>query len=205
MLTLWVIIYQLKRSHLMESTVSRSLKKVAGIFLSALLLVCTPGVAADATTLVNQAKASWLFVQLANSGSFEAVAGNSNQYTLTLNGISPCMISFTDRPAREARITATKQFSEEWQNDAREDNYRDNPPNATLVLSTDKFEDIFVLCLENPRYDEKNQTLVYKATRIPLTKERSAADLQCRVRAELPKTFNQSALFIDNSWGSIGG
>lgn len=181
----------------MKTIVSKSSKIVCGFFLSAFLLLSAQGFAAEIATGAN-----WVFLQLVSSGSFDPIEGDSKHYMLTLQGISPNMISFTDRPARSAMTISTKAFVEKWGSDQSKNNYRDNPPNASLVLSTGKFEDVIVLSLENPVYDEKMQTLTYKATPIKLINEQK---LDCKIREELPKAFNEAILFIDDSWGSLGG
>lgn len=181
----------------MKTMFSKSSKVVFVFFLSALLLLSTKGFSTEIVSGAN-----WVFLQLVSSGSFEPIEGDSKHYMLTLQGVSPNMVSFTDRPARSAMAITTKAFTEKWGSDQSKNNYRENPPNASLVLSTGKFEDVVILSLENPVYDEKNQTVTYKVTPIKLLNEHK---LDCRIREELPKTFKEAVLFIDDSWGSLGG
>ena len=180
----------------MDFVFSKYLRKLVVCFLFVFLL----GTECFATE-----KASWLFVQTASSGSFEQIEGQEGQYTLKLFGISPCMISFTDRPDRNARMVQTAEFTGQWLTDTTEGNYNANPPNGALVLSSNSFEDVLVFCLENPSYDEKNQTLSYKVTTIKITNEHKEKYPQYKIRSEPPKEFKQSVLFIDNSWGGLGG
>jgi hypothetical protein len=85
----------------------------------------------------------WLFVQNAKSVSLE-------DGVLTLGGISPTTLFFADRPERIAAHGLTSEFVTFWGKGGGADNFKKDPPNATLaIVSQDAAEDI-VLTLANP-------------------------------------------------------
>ncbi len=150
-------------------------------------------------------KANWLFVQSSTKGSFEAVLGDSNRYTLSLKGVTPCMISFTDRPIRMASTISTKNFVDNWNAGKGANNFKSDPPNAALVLSVNNIDDIYIFSLQNPSYDANTQTLTYTATPITITTSPSMDQIPCTLNATMPASFGPATLFIDDSWGGLGG
>ncbi|MBW2201889.1 MAG: twin-arginine translocation signal domain-containing protein [Deltaproteobacteria bacterium] len=70
---------------------------------------------------------------------------------LTLIGVSPTTIFFTDRPNRIAGHMHTEDFVLEWQKGAGPESFHTDPPNATLsVFAEDDIVDV-VVELKNPR------------------------------------------------------
>ena len=70
---------------------------------------------------------------------------------LTLIGVSPTTIFFSDRPKRIAGHMYTEDFVLEWQNGTGKENFHADPPNATLsIFAEDEIVDV-VVELKNPR------------------------------------------------------
>jgi hypothetical protein len=70
---------------------------------------------------------------------------------LTLIGVSPTTIFFSDRPNHIAGHMHTDDFVLEWQKGAGPESFHTDPPNATLsVFAKDDIVDV-VMTLKNPR------------------------------------------------------
>ncbi len=70
---------------------------------------------------------------------------------LTLIGVSPTTIFFSDRPKRIAGHMTTEDFVQEWQEGVSKESFHTDPPNATLsVFAEDDVVDV-VVTLRNPR------------------------------------------------------
>jgi hypothetical protein len=67
-------------------------------------------------------------VMKATQGEFQETT--DGEYTLTLTGVKPGMLAFTDRPDRQAQRWDTTEFFNYWANE-----FGDDPPNA--VTSAD--------------------------------------------------------------------
>lgn len=90
--------------------------------------------------------AQLLFVQ--NASSVELGAGGR---TLTLKGLSPTTLFFSDRPVRIAGHYGTEEYLDFWKNGP--DSFLKDPPNATLSVfqkGKDELSDV-VVTLRNPR------------------------------------------------------
>jgi hypothetical protein len=103
------------------------------IATAALLAVASPIRGALAETQAPDAKvADFLFVQNAQSMHFDKTTGK-----LTLKGISPVTVFFTDRPERIAGNMATSKFVPFWSEG--KDSFSKDNPNANLsILEGDK-------------------------------------------------------------------
>lgn len=70
---------------------------------------------------------------------------------LTLIGISPTTVFFSDRPKRIAGHMYTEDFVLDWQKGTSKESFHTDPPNATLsILGEDEIVDV-VLKLKDPR------------------------------------------------------
>lgn len=118
-----------------------------------------------------QAKPQFLFVQSAEGVSFA-------DGRLTLKGVSPVTVLFSDRPERLAGHMKTASFVPFWGEGA--DSFKSDPPNATLsVLEGEAIENA-VLELSEPKL--------------------AGRDLSYRVKVlegTLPASAGAAALFID--------
>ncbi|MFO1423507.1 MAG: hypothetical protein U1F70_07610 [Candidatus Competibacteraceae bacterium] len=110
------------------------------------LLIAAPGVAWTAEEPVKQTKtktkkatkkADFLFVQ--NARGIQYADGK-----LTLKGVSPTTIVFSDRPERLAGHMSTTEFVPFWKEG--KDSFLSDPPNATLsILGSGKVTDVVVV------------------------------------------------------------
>jgi hypothetical protein len=115
------------------------------IAAAALVASAAPLEAALAQAPKEPAKeADFLFVQNANSMTFDRANGK-----LTLKGISPVTIFFTDRPERIAGNMSTRVFVPFW-GDGK-DSFAKDAPNANLsILEKDRVVVDIVVTLRNP-------------------------------------------------------
>ncbi len=118
-------------------------------------LLCAPGwtVAQNAITTPAQKTIGQSKVEIVPSLIVMNARGASLQgQTLTLTGVSPNSIVFSDRPVRAAGHTLTSTVLDEW---AQGDSFGKDPPNATVsVLSKDgaSVRDVVVV-LKSPKMD----------------------------------------------------
>lgn len=100
-------------------------------------------VTASTTSALAAAKqADFLFVQ--NAASMSYTNGK-----LTLKGVSPVTVFFSDRPERIAGNMATQAFVPFW-NDGKDSFAKDNPNANLSVLDKDKVNADIVVTLSNP-------------------------------------------------------
>lgn len=145
-------------------------------FIAATALVGPLALAAEVTKSVQTKEgetiiADWLFVQ--NSRSITYVDGK-----LTLKGVNPVTVMFTDRPVRSAEHMITKSFIPFWSEG--KDSFLDNPPNAALsIIDHEEMVDI-VVTLHDPVL--KGEDLTYRVDIID---------------GEIPASAEHASLFID--------
>ena len=96
--------------------------------------------------------ADWLFVQSADTVTFDGT-------TLTLKGIHPATVLFTDRPQRMAGGMATAEFVSTWA--AGKDSFQKDPPNASLSSVVDGVQQASVIEIDDPVLE--GDTLTYSA------------------------------------------
>ncbi len=147
---------------------------MAGIFL----ITCTillPAAVSAADSPAIHSKVELLLVQ--NSKN---VAIDKDKKTLTLKGVSPTTLFFSDRPDRIAGHFNKKDYLKTWTEG--EESFDADPPNAVLsVFEGDKDYLLDVVVeLQNPRYE--GDDLIYDITLID---------------GELPMVGGPSSLFID--------
>jgi len=134
-----------RRSLLTAATLLASLLVVPGLARAA-----EPAKKEAAKTEEAAKQADFLFVQ--NAQSIHYADGK-----LTLKGVSPTTIMFTDRPERIAGHMATARFVPFWSKG--KDSFLADPPNATLsIVNEDKVNDVVVV-LRDP--DLKGDELSY--------------------------------------------
>lgn len=99
----------------------------------------------------------WLFVQTAQSVTLK-------DGMLTLEGISPATLFFSDRPEKLAGHGLTSEFVTFWTTGGGSDNFKNDPPNGALAIVTEDVTEDVVMTLTNPRLD--GHTLRYDVTLI---------------------------------------
>jgi hypothetical protein len=139
------------------------------------MVACLPGVAAAAGAPAVKQKVELLLVQ--NS---RGVAIDKDKRTLTLKGVSPTTLFFSDRPVRMAGHYNKEDYLKMWTDG--KDSFDADPPNATLSVFEEGQDDLLdvVVKLQNPRY--QGDDLIYDITLI---------------EGKLPKVSGPSSLFID--------
>jgi len=134
-----------------------------------------------------------IFLQEGTNGSFvKDVSGN---YTLTITGVIPYTVFFSDRPARDAGFVEMKQFLDGFSFDPR------NPPNAMVMLKEgEENNDMIVVELTSPQYDETNHKLTYTAKKLDVFGIESEwpKDLLIGADNAIPETFGKVLMVIDD-------
>ena len=131
-------------------------------------------------------QAELLFVQEAQGIAFDGDM-------LTMKGVKPSILFFTDRPERVAGYWTLDEFMNEVSTGP--DSFAKDPPNATLVsLEGDAFVDVVLELAERPRHE--NGDFIYPSVRI--------------IGGEPPAIGGAAALFVDTigrpmSPGSVAG
>jgi hypothetical protein len=149
----------------------------------------TPGPPATA------GKTQFLFVQSFQQGSIAPKAGADGTYTLTLAHGLGRTIYFTDRPERVVGTSPTPAFLKALGFTAA------NPPNAALVVeAAPGDEDIAVVELFTPRYEEATHTATYDVQVLQQWERTLAMGFseQPTALAQLHPTFGAAHLFIDD-------
>lgn len=100
-------------------------------------------------------QADFLFVQTAKGMTFDKVTGK-----LTLEGVSPVTVMFSDRPERIAANMKTAAFVPFWSKG--KDSFLSDPPNADIsILEGDQLRQI-VAVLRDPALQGDNLTYTVK-------------------------------------------
>ncbi|HWV88131.1 MAG TPA: hypothetical protein VNZ62_21980 [Capillimicrobium sp.] len=140
-------------------------------------------------------RAHFLFVQNAERGEFTPNRARKGLYRLTLHGVQPHTIYFSDRPTRDAGLAPMRPFLKGLGFSPT------NPPNAAVVVAgADGGEDTLVLELFSPRYHAKRRRLTYDARILPDDRRPDGlAVFSGRQRdARLPRRFGEASVFIDD-------
>lgn len=171
------------------------MKNVSTITVLFLLLLGTGLVsAADMTDDQSGAnQTTHFFLQEASNGSYGI--DDSGNYTLTLTGIKPDTIYFTDRPSHEIGFVSTEQYLDNF------DWNPNNPPNAVLIIGEND-EDVTIIGLEltSPKYDADLNILTYVAQPLEDTifKSDYISGMTLSENQSVPETFGRGVLLIDD-------
>lgn len=128
--------------------------------------------------------------------------GGGQAFTLTLEDADANVVVFTDRPERKAGTEPLAEFVDGWERRG----FNDDPPNAALEVSQDSGEPVSsVFELSNPRYDEAASSLSFEAAELGTEPSTSLAGFAAEDDQELPASFAEASLFIDNASATADG
>jgi hypothetical protein len=134
-----------------------------------------------------------LYVQVATNGTFRPQPGAGGvTHELTLEGVTPHTVWFSDRPDRLVGTVRTADFATEPVFDVAD------PPNAALVAETAEGEAVVVVELTAPRYEATAGTAIYRARVLgeePDGRLRALAGR--RTERAVPEAFGPASLFVD--------
>jgi hypothetical protein len=119
-----------------------------------ILLLASPAWADPPETAKAAGKdARWLFIQTAQKVQFDGK-------TLTLSGVNPSVVMFTDRPKRTAETIPTANLVKSWDAGGK-GSFKSDPPNAGLTSIVDGKLQITTVGLKQPHLD--GTTLTFQA------------------------------------------
>ena len=121
-------------------------------FIAITMIVFSISIVAAEDKALGDETVDFLFVQYAKS----ATLANGE---LTLRGIQPETLYFSDRPDRVVGRETTKKFVEYWWKEGK-DSFANNPPNAVLAVMSEPVPLDVVVVLKEPVLEGDN--LVYK-------------------------------------------
>jgi hypothetical protein len=159
--------------------------------LAALLAIAGCGSDSSDSEQVNHEPPGLLFVQPATGGTLER---GGNGITLTLSGIDPSTIFFSDRPERIAGQLPNAAFVDMWDGAG----FKANPPNAALTISgAPPSADVFVVELSDPRLVRGRDRISYTATPVNKVGITSSEERMDPLR-NAPASFQNASLLIDD-------
>ncbi|MHB8119309.1 MAG: hypothetical protein ACYDHX_11365 [Methanothrix sp.] len=177
------------------------------LIVSIFLLCCLAlaGVVSGADDATNKTSASgekavipekftYIFLQEGTGGSFVKDNASGN-YTLTITGAIPYTVYFSDRPARDAGFLENGPFLKSFSFDPK------NPPNAAVMIREgNESNDMIVVELTSPKYDNASSTLTYTAKILDEYEFENewVKDLIPRIDKAIPETFGNVSLIIDS-------
>ncbi len=133
---------------------------------------------------------SWLFSHTADGGAIEQQPDGS--YRLTLTGIDPHVMAFTDRPVRDTQIMGIQALADSW-----DELFANAPPNAVLVEHNSQGQaDSLVLELTSPQVE--GDSLTFSARVLDNESAQGVRGLIGTLRSDIPSTFDEASLFIDD-------
>ena len=128
---------------------------IVAIVVVAFFWVSLRSVASAQESSTDEKKVQYLFVQTAHGVTFH---GDK----MTMHGIAPTTLFFSDRPERIVGHGATEEYVSDWSKG--DDSFAADPPNATLSILGDKGGEIkdLVVTLQDPRLMDGNLTYTVK-------------------------------------------
>ena len=145
--------------------------------------------AAQEATPASTDELSILFVQVADGGTFVA---KDDLFELTLTGVAPQTVWFSDRPERKSGMVQTVDFATDPVFDPAD------PPNAAIVTTTVDGSDTLIVELTKPRFDAAAGTVTYDAKPVATYAGEGLADhAAMQTDNQLAETLGVTSLFID--------
>lgn len=135
---------------------------------------------------------SFLFVQESDAGSL--VPEKDGTMNLTLTGVRPDTVYFSDKPARISGVISTAIFNSSslWSSETA--------PNAALMIpDAPALNDTVILSLSNPQYNKAAATIRYTAVPVPNYTGEGLKAYRTFADPMVPEQFGQAMLFIDNT------
>ncbi len=134
----------------MSGDLKGRLAVVGAIMLCAMLFM--PSLSSASATPVAEG-GNWLFTVTFDTGTLTPSTDGDGSATLTLTGIDPVILAFTDRPERMVALVQAQTFVEILQATS------DDPPNAALAVRQTDFGqgDPVVIELRSATYDASCQ------------------------------------------------
>lgn len=144
---------------------------------------------------VAAARPSLFYLMIGSSGTFAGTEGQPNRFALTITGLNPDVVYFSDHPNRIAGHEDLATFIDGWQTNG----FVEDPPNAALILhEEDETRDVMIVELTGPSYDASADTLTFTATVLTDAVTGGLADYAAKADDALPESFAKCALLIDN-------
>lgn len=173
----------------MKSLTTKDALIVGGTFIIAALIVAFAHThKQQPLTAPHTDEPTFLYTQTAHSGSL-VPKSDSEEWTLTLEDVSPNTVFFSDRPHRETGHESTENFIANW--DEGDDSFAVNPPNAALdIFHTEGEQNVLIVELMSADYDASTQSITYDILILDGEPEDQNAFA----------SFEQSALFIDSTF-----
>jgi hypothetical protein len=168
------------------------------VLIGALVTVAAASPSAPALVEPVEQEIGLLFVQTATGGTLEPGEDGSG-LALTLSGVTPQVVWFSDRPARASGQIAVPAFVDLWEGYG----FVAVPPNAALsLLDAEDAADTVVVELGPPEWDADAGTLRYPAS---LLNEATGnlSHFASDIDAGVGTSFGPAALFIDDATGKV--
>lgn len=142
----------------------------------------------------SDSKTTFIFIQTAVSGSFTPISGKTGEFIFELRDVSHDTVYVSDRPERIVGAVQTGKFLKGF------DFGIDNPPNAAVVLTEpiSSEQDVVLVELTQPQYDEKMRKLTYRASLLGEYKGLGLKSFIARKDESLPKEFRSVSVYIDD-------
>jgi hypothetical protein len=167
-----------------------ALAGLAGLAATAALSHST-GRVAKPDTVIRKTKVQYLFSQDAKGGTFKPVPGHAGSYVLSLTGVNPAALYFSDRPNRiVGAVSVGRMLKGLFHKKGAP------APNAAVSTVTANGSTVLMgLELRKAKYDWKKHTLVYQARK--LSQGKTQDRVKGRTDTVLPATLGHTSLFVD--------
>ena len=168
--------------------------------LSPIILLCFAAVALVIAGCNSDDKSpSFLYVTQGTSGTLESVEESQGTFLLTIHGVAPEVIVFSDRPDCIGLQVPVSQFIDDWGRSG----FVEDPPNAAVVLASSEANtnaDVLIVELESPEWTEETKTLVFQVRTIGDETTSSGLSVHAlNADDRLPPSFGHISLFIDSA------
>jgi hypothetical protein len=139
-----------------------------------------------------------LYVLRADAGELQSRRDADGRLRLTLSGVSPTVVAFSDRPERSATTLTDSQLVRGWSDLG----FASDPPNAALEFQRGpNRQDVLVAKISEPTV-ERSGALTFDARLID-AQQASVGLLRiaAHARNDRPGSFGDATLFIDDGGG----